>query len=213
MGRTKVKLEFITNSRSRRITFEKRKKGLMKKAEAFKILCGVDTCVIIYPMWMSSDGPVQPKIWPPDSKEVERIVGRYQSEATDRRAKHATGLCEFFASQKKKIDAELTKGRKASWEAKYPVSDEFLRDLSEPQLQSLLSTAGDRLKQAKTRLAATEEKRMVETAAPSDRIVPSSAVDLHASNAGFMPDGVVEGGPPLEFVYQQLDQSMNIPSY
>ncbi|XP_056162804.1 agamous-like MADS-box protein AGL82 [Syzygium oleosum] len=211
MGRAKVKLELISNSRSRRITFEKRKKGLMKKAETFKTLCGVDTCVIIYPMRMSGDGLVQPEIWPSDSKEVERIVCRYRSEAADRRAKRATGLREFFASRKEKIDAELAEARKVNWEAKYPVSDEFLKDLSGPQLRSLLSAVGDRLEQAKTRLATMKEKRTVETAAPSDEIVPSIGVDLHASNAGFMQDGVVGAGLPFEFMCQQLDQSMSIP--
>ncbi|XP_010064824.2 agamous-like MADS-box protein AGL82 [Eucalyptus grandis] len=172
MARTELKLEFISNSRSRKITFEKRKKGLMKKAEAFKILFGVDTCVIIYPMWKSGDGLVRPKIWPPDSKEVERIILSYRSEAVDHRAKHATGLREFFTSQKKKIDTELAEAHKANWEAKYPVSDEFLRDLSEPQLRSLQSAEGNRLKQTKTRLATMMEKRVVETVAPSYGIVP-----------------------------------------
>ncbi|KAL3735599.1 hypothetical protein ACJRO7_024684 [Eucalyptus globulus] len=167
----------------------------MKKAEAFKILCSVDTCVIIYPMWKSGDGLVRPKIWPPDSKEVERFILRYRSEAVDHRAKHATGLREFFTSQKKKIDTELAEAHKANWEAKYPVSDEILRDLSEPQL----------------RLATMMEKRVVETVAPSDGIVPHGVVDLHASDAGFMQDGVVEAGPRLEFLYLQLDQSMSIP--
>ncbi|XP_048129384.1 agamous-like MADS-box protein AGL82 isoform X2 [Rhodamnia argentea] len=210
MGRAKLKLELMSNSRSRRITFEKRKKGLMKKAEEFKILCGVDTSVIIYPIGMPGEGLVEPEIWPPDTKEVERIFRRYRSEAADRRAKHASGLREFFASRKKKIDAEVAEIRKANWEAKYPVSDEFLKGLPEPQLTSHLSAVGNRLKQAKTRLATMrEEKRRVEMAATSDWIVASGRVDLHASNAGFMQDdGVVEARMPFEFVYQQWEQSM-----
>ncbi|KAL3735600.1 hypothetical protein ACJRO7_024685 [Eucalyptus globulus] len=202
MGRAKLKLELISNSRSRRTTFEKRKKGLMKKAGEFKTLCGVDTCVIINPIGISSDGLVKMETWPPDRKEVERIVRRYQSEATDRRARHATGLHEFFASRKKKIDAELAKAHRANWEAKYPVSEEIFKDLSDPQLRSLLSAVDDRLEQAKTRLATMKEKRRVEKAAPSDCTVPSDGVDLHASNVGFMQDGVVEAGLPFNFLYQ-----------
>ncbi|KAF8026848.1 hypothetical protein BT93_F3364 [Corymbia citriodora subsp. variegata] len=198
MGRAKLKLELIPNSRSRRVTFEKRKKGLMKKAEEFKILCDVDTCVIINPMGMSSEGQVEPETWP-DRKEVERIICRYQSEAADCRAKHATGLREFFTSQKKKIDAELAKARRANWEAKYRVSVEFLKDLSEPQLRSVLSAVGDRLEKEKTWLATTKEKRRAEMKAPSDW----SRVDLHPSDTGFKLDGMVEAGLPSEFMYQQ----------
>ncbi|KAF8026847.1 hypothetical protein BT93_F3363 [Corymbia citriodora subsp. variegata] len=198
MGRAKLKLELIPNARSRRVTFEKRKKGLMKKAEEFKILCGVDTCVIIDPMGMSSDRQVEPETWP-DRKEVERIICRYQSEAADCRAKHATGLREFFTSQKKKIDAELAKARRANWEAIYPVSVEVLKDLSEPQLRSVLSAVGDRLEKEKTWLATTKEKRRAEMEAPSDW----SGVDLHASKAGFQQDRVVEAGLPSNFLYQQ----------
>ncbi|KAF8026846.1 hypothetical protein BT93_F3362 [Corymbia citriodora subsp. variegata] len=198
MGRAKLKLELIPNARSRRVTFEKRKKGLMKKAEEFKILCGVDTCVIINPMGMSIDGQVEPETWP-DRKEVERIICRYQSEAADRRAKHATGPWEFFTSQKKKIDAELAKARRANWEAKYPASDKFLEDLSEPQLRSVLSAVGDRLEKEKTRLATMKENKRAEMEAPSDW----SGVHLHASDTGFKLDGMVEAGLPSNSLYQQ----------
>lgn len=40
MGRNKIKIEKITNLRMRTITFDKRKKGLLKKAMELSILCG-----------------------------------------------------------------------------------------------------------------------------------------------------------------------------
>ncbi|PKI72564.1 hypothetical protein CRG98_006941 [Punica granatum] len=42
MGHGKLVLKFLTKDSLRRTTFEKRKKGLMKKLEEFSILCGVD---------------------------------------------------------------------------------------------------------------------------------------------------------------------------
>ncbi|KAK3426320.1 hypothetical protein EUGRSUZ_F02794 [Eucalyptus grandis] len=196
MGRAKLKLKLISNSRSRRTTFEKRKKGLMKKAGEFKTLCGVDTCVIINPIGISSDGLVKMETWPPDRKEVERIVRRYQSEATDRRARHATGLHEFFASRKKKIDAELAKAHRANWEAKYPVSEEIFKDLSDPQLRSLLSAVDDRLEQAKTRLATMKEKRRVEKAAPNSSV--GSNHDYSSPLISLPPEDSTQFGPSRE---------------
>ncbi|PKI48169.1 hypothetical protein CRG98_031434 [Punica granatum] len=46
--RKKVKLAFITRDSSRRVTFSKRKKGLLKKVSQLSILCGVPACAIVY---------------------------------------------------------------------------------------------------------------------------------------------------------------------
>ncbi|XP_057956945.1 agamous-like MADS-box protein AGL80 [Malania oleifera] len=59
MARKKVKLQWIANESTRRATYKKRMKGLMKKANELSILCGVDACVVVY-------GPYdrQPEAWP-----------------------------------------------------------------------------------------------------------------------------------------------------
>lgn len=47
MGRGKLNMELITNEKCRMVTYHKRKKGLIKKMQKFRILCDVDACVII----------------------------------------------------------------------------------------------------------------------------------------------------------------------
>ncbi|ESQ30753.1 hypothetical protein EUTSA_v10012000mg, partial [Eutrema salsugineum] len=48
MTRKKVKLAYIANDSSRKATFKKRKKGLLKKVNELSTLCGITACAIIY---------------------------------------------------------------------------------------------------------------------------------------------------------------------
>ncbi|KAK4803111.1 hypothetical protein SAY86_001314 [Trapa natans] len=155
MGRGKLALEYIVKDRSRRTTFEKRKKGLMKKAEEFSILCGVDTCMIIY----NDDEPLtwSPTVWPQDPEKAKKVIDRYLCEGVDRRRRHSMGLPEFFVGRKRKVDGELAKVRAANWAAKYPVSDEMVSGLSQDQLQSMLALLGVKLDSAKKRLLTVKE--------------------------------------------------------
>lgn len=187
MGRGKLALELISKEKSRKITFEKRKKGLIKKAKEFSILCGVDTCMIIYGTPAISDRPEEPEIWPPDAQEVQRIIQRYRNEGIDCRMKRSVGLPDFFVNRKKKLDLELAKARSAVWEAKYPVSDDLIAGFSEEQLRSLLMALGNRLESAKKRLAALKEKEAAAPWTTTNNIINTTPVlaagfDLDPSN-------------------------------
>ncbi|CAD6335918.1 unnamed protein product [Miscanthus lutarioriparius] len=48
MGRGKVEMKRIENKVSRQVTFSKRRKGLLKKAEELAVLCDVDVGVIVF---------------------------------------------------------------------------------------------------------------------------------------------------------------------
>ncbi|XP_031392258.1 agamous-like MADS-box protein AGL90 [Punica granatum] len=69
MGRGTLALELIGKEKSRRVTFEKGKSSLLKKAKEFSILCGVDTCVLIYGTPAISDRLDVLEIWPPNPDE------------------------------------------------------------------------------------------------------------------------------------------------
>lgn len=64
--RKKVKIEWIQDDAHRRSTFNKRKNGVVKKAEELHLLCGVETCVVIY-----GDGESPPEVWPSWDKAAE----------------------------------------------------------------------------------------------------------------------------------------------
>lgn len=72
MARKKVNLAWITNDTARRVTFKKRRKGLMKKVSELTTLCGVKACVVMY-----GAGEQQPDVWP-SSPEAMRLVARFK---------------------------------------------------------------------------------------------------------------------------------------
>ncbi|KAJ3369955.1 Myocyte-specific enhancer factor 2D [Allomyces arbusculus] len=47
MGRRKIKIARITETRARNVTFQKRKAGVMKKAYELSALCGADVALIV----------------------------------------------------------------------------------------------------------------------------------------------------------------------
>ncbi|KAF8010942.1 hypothetical protein BT93_J1543 [Corymbia citriodora subsp. variegata] len=159
MGRGKLALELIPKEKARRITYEKRKKGLIKKAQEFSTLCGVDACMIIYgPAGSAATAAAEPVVWPASPEKVKFVVEQYKSEGADRRAKRTVGLPEFFVNRKRKVDAELAKARLANWKVKYPVSEALMEGLSEEDLRRMLGSLGHKLEAAKARLAVMKEE-------------------------------------------------------
>ncbi|XP_020871231.1 agamous-like MADS-box protein AGL80 [Arabidopsis lyrata subsp. lyrata] len=73
MTRKKVKLAYIPNDSSRKATFKKRKKGLMKKVHELSTLCGITACAIIYSPYDTS-----PEVWPSNSG-VQRVVSEFRT--------------------------------------------------------------------------------------------------------------------------------------
>nr|AIZ95388.1 MADS42 [Erycina pusilla] len=75
MGRAKLEIKYLQNSRARRATYLSRIKGLKKKAVELSLLCGVDV--------LSVSVSVEPEIiesWPNrDTIEFRRIRDRYIS--------------------------------------------------------------------------------------------------------------------------------------
>ncbi|KAK1312350.1 Agamous-like MADS-box protein AGL80 [Acorus calamus] len=73
MARKKVKLALIANDSARKATFNKRKKGLIKKVSELSVLCGVSACAVVY-------GPYEarPIVWP-SAQDAQRVLARLKS--------------------------------------------------------------------------------------------------------------------------------------
>ncbi|CAM0877935.1 unnamed protein product [Alopecurus aequalis] len=65
MARKKVSLRYIPNDSTRRGTFRKRCRGMMKKASELSILCDVKACVVVY-----GERESVPEVFPSHAKAV-----------------------------------------------------------------------------------------------------------------------------------------------
>ncbi|KAJ0471667.1 putative transcription factor MADS-type1 family [Helianthus annuus] len=74
MGRAKIAMEPIKNDKKRKITFNTRKQGLVKKARKLAILCDIDVSMII-----STDDQETPQIVPSDSDKLNRLICWFSS--------------------------------------------------------------------------------------------------------------------------------------
>ncbi|KAK2366265.1 agamous MADS-box protein AGL82 [Trifolium repens] len=134
MGRGRISMKLIQNEKSRRTTFQKRKKGLIKKVNEFSILCGVDVCVILYAPNFEGQGYAEPEIWPEDKGEVHRILQKYYNTTFDRRPK-IYDIQEYYKERVKRVEFEISKVRKEMLKTMYPTWDESFNSLGEEQMR------------------------------------------------------------------------------
>ncbi|GKB08487.1 transcription factor, MADS-box [Tanacetum coccineum] len=143
MGRVKVSMELINDSKKRKITFLRRKEGLIKKARELSTLCDVNVSMII-----CSDHQEGPEIFPQDHVKLSDVINAYKRKrVSDPRKIKPYSLCDFFKDRKNKIEGELAKAKKSNLEAKYPTSLEFLDNSSEVQLRDFACKLGMKLNQ------------------------------------------------------------------
>ncbi|CAG7895775.1 hypothetical protein BRARA_B03579 [Brassica rapa] len=72
MTRQKVKMAFIENESSRKATYKKRKRGILKKANELATLCGVPVGVII-----DSPYDLTPEVWP-SREDMDNVLSQLQ---------------------------------------------------------------------------------------------------------------------------------------
>ncbi|XP_020890945.1 MADS-box transcription factor PHERES 2 [Arabidopsis lyrata subsp. lyrata] len=101
----KMKLAFIENGKSRKTTFTKRKKGMMKKLEELVTLCGVKACAVVY-----SPYNLIPEAWP--SREgVEEVVSKFMELSMMDRTKKMVDQETFTRQRIAKAKEQLQKLR------------------------------------------------------------------------------------------------------
>ncbi|CAN0924561.1 Agamous-like MADS-box protein AGL80 [Linum grandiflorum] len=104
MTRKKVKLAFIINDSTRKATYNKRKKGLIKKVSEMSTLCDVKACAIIY-----SPYHTQPEIWPPTFAGVHEVLARFMRVPKLEQNKKMVDPEMFLKERIKKTEEKLRK--------------------------------------------------------------------------------------------------------
>ncbi|XP_021910630.1 agamous-like MADS-box protein AGL82 [Carica papaya] len=155
-------MELITKVYSRSQTYQKRKKGLKKKALEFSTLCGVDTCMILY--GPNHKGQTRKaEVWPDSPSEVFRIIGKYKAKAFDSHAVRSFDLFDFFSRRNKKIQDDILKLRKTNITAKFPTWNNSLNNLSLDQIKALLIKFDAVLEVVKMKvMMIKEDKRLID---------------------------------------------------
>ncbi|KAB1211245.1 Transcription factor mef2A [Morella rubra] len=151
MGRGKLTMELISKEKSRSATFQKRKKGLMKKAEELSTLCGVSVSMIIYGP-RQRDRLLELDICPQDRVKLDIVIDKYKTDTSLKRARGAFDLSDFFIERNKRVEVEVKRLRKNIFQAKYPTWDDRIDVLTEDQLRLLLDVIDSKVEGAVLRI-------------------------------------------------------------
>ena len=110
MARKKVTLQWIANDATRRATFKKRRKGLMKKASELATLCDVDACVVVY-----GEGETQPEVWP-DVAKAAQVLARFKAMPELDQCKKMMDMEGFLTQRIDKLKEQLHKAQRENRE-------------------------------------------------------------------------------------------------
>ncbi|XP_059285131.1 MADS-box protein defh21-like [Lycium ferocissimum] len=214
MGRRKIGMELIKNERSRNLTYQKRKKGLEKKADELSTLCQVKLCMIIYAPKHGDKQQEEPvTIWP-EKDTVRSLIESYRRRSDDDRRLRTHDLSFYFKDLARKVELESAKLRKSNHEAKYPTWDQLYDNLSTDQLKQLTALLGAKIEVTKQRL---EFLKGTQTISLEDRHAMSflGKQATHQPNTPCVMQSLVrKGSLQLEIIEQQqqpLVQPMNFP--
>ncbi|KAG6533933.1 agamous-like MADS-box protein AGL80 [Zingiber officinale] len=110
MARKKVKLAWIANDSTRRATFKKRRKGLMKKASELGTLCDVKVCVIVY---APQEPP--PEVWP-SVTDATCVLARFKRMPETEQSKKMVNQEAFLLQRVAKLREQLRKQKRENLE-------------------------------------------------------------------------------------------------
>ncbi|XP_043700314.1 agamous-like MADS-box protein AGL80 [Telopea speciosissima] len=106
MARKKIKLALIANVTARNNTFNKRKKGIMKKMSELSTLCGVKACGIIY----GTNG-AQPEVWP-SLLGAREVLNFFKSLPQMAKSKKMENHAEYLSQRIGKVRDQLRRLQK-----------------------------------------------------------------------------------------------------
>ncbi|KAM1236222.1 hypothetical protein ACFX2I_037261 [Malus domestica] len=110
MSRKKVKLAYIQNHPTRKLTFKKRKKGFMKKMSEITTLCDVEACAVVY-----GQNDTQPEVWPSPSG-VQGTYAKFRTMPPMEQTKTQLNIEAFLRQQIEKAKDQLRKQKKENRE-------------------------------------------------------------------------------------------------
>ncbi|XP_055803467.1 agamous-like MADS-box protein AGL80 [Solanum dulcamara] len=106
MPRNKVNFTFIEDESKRKVSYQKRQKGLFKKCEELKTLCDVEVAAVVYGPYRN-----EPYIFP-NNDAARTIFIKFKELPTLEKSKNMVTIEEFTEQRIKKLEEQLHKIRK-----------------------------------------------------------------------------------------------------
>ncbi|KAK7859523.1 agamous-like mads-box protein agl80 [Quercus suber] len=171
MTRKKVKLAYITNDSSRKATFKKRKKGLLKKVSELSTLCDIKTCAIIY-----SPYDTQPEVWP-SPMEVQNIIAKFKMMPEMDQSKKMVNQESFLRQRIAKSEEQLKKQQRDNREK------EMTQNLNIVDLNDLGWVIDKSIKEIDEKIKSLLEQQAVPPPPPPPAAAPAPQVVTMTSHA------------------------------
>ncbi|KAI3838716.1 hypothetical protein MKX03_035555 [Papaver bracteatum] len=122
MARGKIEIQYIKNPINRQITYSKRRKGILKKADELTILCNAQVCLIMF----SKSGKIAEYVSP--STTMKDFLDRYQRKTNT----------DLWEAQYEALKEELRAQQDIGWRLKKKIMQRTGRDgLSELSIEEL----------------------------------------------------------------------------
>ncbi|KAK6915268.1 Transcription factor, MADS-box [Dillenia turbinata] len=106
----RVRLAFITDDAARKVSFSKRKKGLVKKTEELSTLCGIEACTVVFGPYES-----QPYVWG-SAPGAEHVLDKYRRVPEMEKSQKMVNQEAFLRQRLKKAKEQLAKQLKGNRE-------------------------------------------------------------------------------------------------
>ncbi|KAK1279069.1 Agamous-like MADS-box protein AGL80 [Acorus gramineus] len=128
---------YITDDVTRRRTFAKRKRCLLKKVYELSVLCGVPACALVTAPGEPNN---QPEIWP-SIFDADNLIGRLRDLPASARDKHDLDQERFLSKEVERLREQLGRLEKGNREAEMKVAQ--MRYLVEGKDLAAPPVAGD----------------------------------------------------------------------
>ncbi|CAN0924559.1 Agamous-like MADS-box protein AGL80 [Linum grandiflorum] len=194
MTRKKVKLAYIKNDSARKATYNKRKKGLIKKVSELSTLCDVQACAIIY-----SPYHTQSEIWPPTFAGVHEVLSRFRDVPYLDQSRKKVNQEKFLKEQIGKAEEQLRK-QKSNTKEKMVNNTIFnclagrisLTNLDPDNLDDITKAVDQQIQAVEERLVEISRRGATAGAGGSSAAAPGAVAATNGVNLEMTP--VTSGG-------------------
>ncbi|KAB2630340.1 agamous-like MADS-box protein AGL80 [Pyrus ussuriensis x Pyrus communis] len=179
-GRKKVKLAYIINDACRKASYNKRKKGFVKKMKEISILCDVPVCGILYSQYES-----QPIVWP-NPLVVQRLITQFRNMPEEERNKKMVNHEMFLKQRIEKEQEKLNKLKKENREKQIRMlmnqclAGRPLTELNLDALNDMDCMIKGSLTEIATQIKSRKEKELAEMNQP--QVAPPQVLMFDQSN-------------------------------